>query len=181
LSAIPQVLTRYSANNPQFPVNDRSLFTGTSHVVGGASRPNNPADGGPSALSHQDLAARAGVTDGARFERRLLQEVEGAPVWLAPPILQEVLQGADSPDRFARWNRVLGELPMVIAPDAKEAALSAALLYPRCRWAGITPSANDCLIAMHAVLGGMPLLHRDRNFDLIAGVELKLVIVAVGQ
>jgi len=27
----------------------------------------------------------------------------GEPVWLAPPILQEVLQGADSPDRFAGW------------------------------------------------------------------------------
>jgi hypothetical protein len=28
LSAVLQVFTRYSANNPQFPVNDRSLFTG---------------------------------------------------------------------------------------------------------------------------------------------------------
>jgi len=28
LSAILQSLTRYSANDPQFPVNDRSLFTG---------------------------------------------------------------------------------------------------------------------------------------------------------
>jgi len=28
LNAILQALTRYSANNPQFPVNDRSLFTG---------------------------------------------------------------------------------------------------------------------------------------------------------
>src|ERR1700727_693672 len=43
----------------------------------------------------------------------------GAPVWIAPPILQEVLQGADSADRFARWDRVLGELPMVIAPRAR--------------------------------------------------------------
>jgi hypothetical protein len=40
---------------------------------------------------------------------------QGRPVWLAPPILQEVLQGADGPDRFTRWDRVLGELP--IAPD----------------------------------------------------------------
>jgi predicted nucleic acid-binding protein len=48
--------------------------------------------------------------------------------------------------------------------------------------AGVTPrSANDCLIATHAILGGMPLLHRDRDFDLIAGVEPKLVLVAVGQ
>jgi predicted nucleic acid-binding protein len=117
-------------------------------------------------------------------EVELLSEAlqQGAPVWLAPPILQEVLQGADSPDRFARWNRVLGELPIVIAPDAKEAARSAALLYARCRWAGITPrSANHCLIAMHGILSRMPLLHRDRDFDLIAGVEPKLVLVRVGQ
>ena len=101
------------------------------------------------------------------IEVELLTEAleHGAPVWLAPPILQEVLQGADSPDRFTRWDRVLGELPMVIAPDTREAARSAAHLYARCRWAGVTPrSANDCLIATHAILGGMPLLHRDRDF-----------------
>jgi len=107
---------------------------------------------------------------------------QGAPVWLAPPILQEVLQGADSPDRFSRWDRVLGELPMVIVPDPREAARSAAHLYARCRWAGVAPrSATDCLIATHAILVGMPLLHRDRDFDLIAGVEPKLVLVAVGK
>ena len=47
LSAILQVFTRYSANNPQFPVNDRSLFTGKFHVIGGASRPNGPPDEEP--------------------------------------------------------------------------------------------------------------------------------------
>jgi len=45
LSTILQVFTRYSANDPQFPVNDWSLFTGKSHAIGGASRPNGPADG----------------------------------------------------------------------------------------------------------------------------------------
>ena len=109
----------------------------------------------------------------------LIEALErGEPVWLAPPILQEVLQGADSPDRFGRWDRVLGELPMVMAPDAREAARDAARLYARCRWAGVTPrSANDCLIAIHAILGGIPLLHRDRDFGLIASVEPRLVIV----
>ena len=114
-------------------------------------------------------------------EVELLTEAleHGAPVWLAPPILQEVLQGADSPDRFNRWDRVLGELPMVIAPDTRAAARSAAHLYARCRWAGVTPrSANVCLIATHAILGGMPLLHRDRDFGLIATVEPKLILVA---
>jgi predicted nucleic acid-binding protein len=102
------------------------------------------------------------------------------PVWLAPPILQEVLQGADGPDRFIRWDRVLGELPMVFAPDNREAARRAAHLYARCRWAGVTPrSANDCLIATHAIISAMPLLHRDRDFDLIAGVEPRLMLVAL--
>ena len=107
---------------------------------------------------------------------------QGEPVWLAPPILQEVLQGADGPGRFRRWDRVLGELPMVIAPDTREAARSAAHLYARCRWAGVTPhSANDCLIATHAIFASMPLLHRDRDFGLIARVEPKLMLVAVRQ
>jgi hypothetical protein len=107
---------------------------------------------------------------------------QGEPVWLAPTILQEVLQGADSPDRFSRWDRVLGELPMVNSPDTREVARSAAHLYARCRWAGVTPrSANDCLIATHAIFASMPLLHRDRDFDLIAGVEPKLMLVVVRQ
>lgn len=46
----------------------------------------------------------------------------GEPIWLAPPILQEVLRGADGPDRFTRWVRVLGELPMVVAPDRRRRA-----------------------------------------------------------
>src|SRR5258707_704571 len=36
LGANLHVLTRYSANDPQFPVNDRSLFTGKSHAIGRA-------------------------------------------------------------------------------------------------------------------------------------------------
>ena len=104
----------------------------------------------------------------------------GESIWLAPPILQEVLQGADGPARFNRWDRVLGELPMVIAPDPRETARSAAHLYARCRWAGVSPrSASDCLIATYAIFAGVSLLHHDRDFNLIAGVEPKLILVAV--
>ena len=118
------------------------------------------------------------------IEVALLTEAleQGAPVWIAPTILQEVLQGADAPERFTRWDRVLGELPMVTAPEAREAARSAAHLYARCRWAGVTPrAANACLIATQAIFARMPLLHRDRHFDLIAGVEPKLMLVTVRQ
>lgn len=104
------------------------------------------------------------------------------PVWLVAPILQEVLQGADRPQRFARWDRVLGELPLLTEPDPRTAARAAAQLYAKCRWAGITPrSANDCLIAVHAVGNDVPLLHCDRDFPLIATVEPRLVLLPSQQ
>ncbi len=107
---------------------------------------------------------------------------QAEPVWLTATILQEVLRGADSPGRFTRWDRVLGELPLVHSPDTRETARRAAHLYARCRWAGVTPrSGNDCLIATHAIFSGMPILHRDRDFELIAGVEPRLMLVAVRQ
>ena len=109
----------------------------------------------------------------------LVKALEGGnAVWLAPPILQEVLQGADSPQRFARWDRVLGELPMLVEKDSRAAARAAARLYARCRWAGITPrSANGCLIAEYAIGSGVPLLQSDRDFFEIAKVEPKLFLV----
>jgi predicted nucleic acid-binding protein len=109
----------------------------------------------------------------------LVKALERAdPVWLAPPILREVLQGADSPVGFKRWDRILGELPMLAEPDARTAARAAAHLCARCRWAGVTPRSADCLIAVHAIDGVMPLLHRDRDFVLIARVEPKLRLVS---
>ena len=100
---------------------------------------------------------------------------EPRSVWLAAPILQEVLQGADRPERFARWDRVLGELPLLVESDGRAVAREAAHLYARCRWAGLTPrSANDCLIAVHAIGNDMPLLHCDRDFEHIARIEPRL-------
>jgi predicted nucleic acid-binding protein len=37
------------------------------------------------------------------------------------------------------------------------------------------------LIATHAIFANVPLLHRDREFGLIAGVEPKLMLIAVRQ
>ncbi len=96
-------------------------------------------------------------------------------VWLAPPILQEVLQGANGPERFRRWDRVLGEMPILVASDQRAAAREAAHLYARCRWAGITPrSANDCLIAVLAITHDVPLLHCDQDFEHISKIDPRL-------
>jgi predicted nucleic acid-binding protein len=102
----------------------------------------------------------------------------GDPIWTAPPILQEVLQGADTPQRFAKWDRILGELPLLIDPDMRSLARAVGRLYASCRWNGVTPrSANDCLIAMYAVRSSVPLLHRDSDFVAIASVEQRLKLL----
>jgi len=99
-------------------------------------------------------------------------------IWLAPPILQEVLQGANAPERFRRWDRVLGEMPILVAPDQRSAAREAAHLYARCRWAGITPrSTNDCLIAVLAISHEVPLLHRDQDFVHISKIDSRLKLL----
>ena len=100
------------------------------------------------------------------------------PIWLVPVILQEVLQGADSERTFTRWARVLSGVSVIRVSDPAATARAAALLYAKCRWRGITPrSANDCLIAASAVEVGLPLLHRDRDFDRMVIVEPRLRIV----
>jgi predicted nucleic acid-binding protein len=113
-------------------------------------------------------------------QTQLLRNALGArkAVWLAPPILQEVLQGAESPERFAKWNRVLGELPMIEAESMRALAADAAKIYATCRWNAFTPrSANDCLIAAYAIHASMPLLHADRDFTGIAEHEPRLRIM----
>jgi len=110
----------------------------------------------------------------------LVRALERAdPIWIAPPILQEVLQGADNAARFARWDRTLGELPLVTEPDPRSLAREAANLYARCCWRGVTPrSANDCLITLYAVRADLPLLHRDRDFLAIAALEPRLRLLS---
>lgn len=116
----------------------------------------------------------------ATFLKECLER--GDPVWLAPPILQEVLQGAGSLARFSRWDRVLGELPMVEDAALRALTRQAALLYAKCRWAGFTPrSANDCLIATYAIRAELPLLHRDRDFERIADIDAQLKLLRIGQ
>lgn len=111
--------------------------------------------------------------------RLLLRSLErGGPVWTAPPILQEVLQGAESPQRFEKWERALGDMAMLTEPDMRSLARATARLYAKCRWHGVTPrSANDCLIAQYAVRGNLPLLHSDRDFPAIAKLEPALKLL----
>jgi predicted nucleic acid-binding protein len=90
----------------------------------------------------------------------------------APVIYQEILQGASSPENFARLCEYFSRLPFILPLDPVGTYGNAGKLYARCRRSGITPrSPHDCLIACLAIEQGIPLLHDDRDFEAIARVE----------
>ena len=92
-------------------------------------------------------------------------------VGIAPIILQEILQGADSAERLETWRKVFSDLFCYVPKDPVESHVAAARLYQDCRKAGKTPrSSNDCLIAQIAIENGLTLLHNDRDFNAIASV-----------
>ena len=92
------------------------------------------------------------------------------------------IAGAESPERFTKWNHVLAELPMIEASNMRPLATDAAKIYAICRWNAFTPrSANDCLIAAYAIHASMPLLHADRDFIGIAKHEPRLRLVPPRQ
>ena len=87
-------------------------------------------------------------------------------------IYQEVLQGAASEERFDRLQTYFGTLPFLLPQHPVETYAAAAALYVRCRGRGITPrSPHDCLVARIAVEHDVPLLHDDRDYELLAQAE----------
>lgn len=109
----------------------------------------------------------------------LLAEVldRGIPFGITGSIYQELLQGAASEKDFAKLVEYLGTQRFYHPEDPVDSYRQAALLYSRCRRAGITiRSTIDCLIARQAIEGNLFLLHNDRDFVNMARVipELKL-------
>jgi hypothetical protein len=101
-------------------------------------------------------------------------------VGVAPIIVQEILQGADSDERFEKWRKRFAELCCYAPADPLAAHIAAARLYQECRRAGKTPrSSNDCLIAGIAIEHGLILLQDDRDFVAIAAVAKDLRLYSV--
>jgi predicted nucleic acid-binding protein len=118
-------------------------------------------------LRRRDTARVAALRD--------LLAVEAAA--LSALIYQEVLQGAASAEHFARLCGYFSTLPMLGSAAPIRLHESAAELYARCRWAGVTPrNGYDCLIAQTAIEHGVELLAHDRDFDAIARIESRLRI-----
>ena len=101
---------------------------------------------------------------------------DDAPVFITPVILQELLMGTSADDRFEELKETLLAFSILTYPHVV-ATVGAAELYRGARTKGVTVRKSvDCLIAWYAIEAHLPVLHRDRDFDLLARVsELSVV------
>lgn len=122
------------------------------------------------------LAGReTGVT--AHFARILDR---GEAVALTSDVYQEVVQGISSREEFDRTSEYLGSQTFYHPRDPIDSYREAALIYFRCRRAGMTiRGSTDCLIARVAIEHGLILLHDDRDFEEMAGVIPELALASV--
>jgi predicted nucleic acid-binding protein len=85
------------------------------------------------------------------------------------PVVQEVLQGLRQDPASEAFRDALLALPILSDPLPSAAFLSAAEIYRLGRAKGYTiRSSTDCLIAAIAIDNGVPVWHKDRDFQSIA-------------
>jgi hypothetical protein len=88
------------------------------------------------------------------------------------PVVQEVLQGFRDEGAFRVAREALLALPMVESPISVELVEEAVKLHRTARRQGVTVrSSVDCLIAACALRHQLTVLHRDRDFRLLAKVS----------
>lgn len=98
-------------------------------------------------------------------------ELASNSVVTCPPVIQEVLQGIRDERAFREIRDAMLSFPIVESPMDIEVFDEAAGIYRTARRAGLTVrSAMDCLVAACALRHGLPVLHRDRDYELIARV-----------
>lgn len=85
------------------------------------------------------------------------------------PVIQELVQGfPDTATRLEFWHH-LSAFPRVGDPISAGTFAHAANLFARARLGGYTiRSPYDCLIAAIAIENGIPVWHRDRDYDVLS-------------
>jgi hypothetical protein len=88
------------------------------------------------------------------------------------PVIQEILQGFRDPRAFRIARDSLLNFPIVESPLRLECVDVAVELYRRARAVGLSVrSSVDCLIAACAIRNDLEVLHRDRDYPLLARVS----------
>ncbi len=101
-----------------------------------------------------------------RTVRRVLSE--GGEIVTTDVVVMEILAGARDDLEFARLRSRLRAFPCLPA-DGPEDFEAAAALHRACRAGGETVRRLiDCLIAAVAIRATVPVLHADRDFEVIA-------------
>lgn len=108
---------------------------------------------------------------GSRVDQRVTALIsEDGPLAVTEPVIMEVVAGARSDAHADQLRRLMlrgGLLPF----DAPTDFDAAALIYRRCRQAGITPGGViDCMIAAVALRRRATLLCRDVDLERVAGI-----------
>ncbi len=90
-------------------------------------------------------------------------------------VLSEILQGIRNDRQYRHTRDILENL--IFFPMTKDTFLFAAHLYRTLRKKGVTiRNAADCMIATVCIEQKVPLLHSDKDFDLIANYfELQIL------
>ncbi len=105
---------------------------------------------------------------GAQADHCVALIEDGQPVALTDLIFTEILQGFARENDAARVEKHLRGFPILRLERVDDFALGAEL-YRVARRAGVTVRKTlDCLIAATCVRSDVPILHADRDFDLLA-------------
>jgi hypothetical protein len=106
---------------------------------------------------------------GSDVHREVQRAIERErPMHTTDVVVMEVLAGARDERHAVQLRRLLFSCEFV-AIDGLADFEHAAALYRGCRRRGETVrSLNDCLIAAVAIRVGLDVLHKDRDFDVIA-------------
>ncbi len=96
-----------------------------------------------------------------------VDELLGGEIATCDPIRMEILAGARDEAHLDGLRRLLARASVVetVPADYEDAAA----LYRTCRRSGDTVRRMiECLIAATAIRGGLPVLHADTDFDVLA-------------
>jgi predicted nucleic acid-binding protein len=109
---------------------------------------------------------RSTGSDTHRAVRQLLED--DAPVHTTDVVVMEILAGARDEDHHQHLRRLLARCEY-LPVEGLASYEAAAALYRVCRQSGETVRAlTDCLIGAVALRSGVPVLHNDRDFDVLA-------------
>lgn len=118
---------------------------------------------------------RGAGTAATRDVRRRLAESAGEIV-ICEPVAMELLAGAPNDATLRKLELLVNGLPSLALEDATDFR-AAADIHRSARRAGLTVrSLVDCLIATIALRHGATVVHKDADYDVIAGITALNVV-----